>query len=188
MRLPWGPHRQIEARMRSAPSRMQPNSDLSQTCPFLPSSDTAYFTIFATSRHIPRRWRHIALFPKIIHHSAVRTCGVYASCPIHPPQSLPRCIHPFAAYFTVLRRSTDHQPTIHLVQRNQRPPPAEQANHQRIQASPVCGNNVQRYSPILGHIHNGINQISSPKSNSICSPERGNDFYWVIIFLSNLSV
>ena len=36
--------------MRFAPSRMQGNSDQCQTCPFLPSSDTAYFTIFTASQ------------------------------------------------------------------------------------------------------------------------------------------
>ena len=35
--------------------------------------------------------------------------------------------------------------------RHQRPPPAEQADHQRIQGTPVCGDDVQEDAAVRGH-------------------------------------
>ena len=49
---------------------------------------------------------------------------------------------------------TNHaiQSKVCLAHRRQHPLADEQPAHQRIQAPPVCGNNVQKYSLVRGHV------------------------------------
>ena len=57
--------------------------------------------------------------------------------------------HPTAA---VNPPTTRHKATVKLAQRHQRPPATKQPNHQRIQRSAVCGNDVQEYATVSGHM------------------------------------
>ena len=95
-----------------------------------------------TSRAAVKR-RHTATLPLRIRFCLVLTFILHPHIIPKPNESHIRsCRHP---------ANTTHQAVINRSQRHQRPPPTKQPNHQRIQQSSVCGNDVQEYAAISGH-------------------------------------